>query len=108
MFDMGEMLKKAQQMQGEIKKVQGELAKQTFTTGVARGAVVVTVNGEMEILDVKIDPSIAPMNDSEKLASLVKAAVNEGMAKAKEFSAKKMNDAAGGFNIPGLSGLLGG
>ena len=108
MFDMGEMLKKAQQMQGEIKKVQGELAKQTFTTGVGRGAVVVTVNGEMEIVDVKIDASIAPMNDGEKLSALVKSAVNEGLVKAKEFAGKKMNDAAGGFNIPGLSGLLGG
>ena len=108
MFDMGEMLKKAQQMQGEIKKVQGELSKQTFTAGVSRGAVVVTVNGEMEIVDIKIDASIAPMNDSEKLSSLIRSAVNEGLAKAKQFAAKKMNDAAGGFNIPGLSGMLGG
>lgn len=108
MFDMGEMLKKAQQMQGEIKKVQGELSKQTFTTGAARGAVVVTVNGEMELVEVKIDPSIAPMADPEKLGSLIRSAANEGLGKAKDFAAKKMNEAAGGFNIPGLSGLLGG
>jgi len=107
-MDIGEIMKKAQQMQADMKKVQAELQNETFTAGVSRGAVTATVNGEMLIKEIKIDPSNAPMNDPQKLSEMIKTAVNEAIDKSKEQASKKMGRLAGGMNIPGLNGLMGG
>lgn len=107
MFDMGEMMKKAQQMQADMKKMQEELSNEVITTGAGKGAVLVTINGEMDIKMLAIDPNIAPMDDAKKLSEMVKFAVNEAIAKAKDSAAKKVGKMTGGMNIPGLSGLLG-
>ena len=106
-MDMGSMMKQAQQMQSEMKKIQEELKNEIITTGSGRGAVVVTINGVMEIKSLVIDSKIAPINEPEKLAELIKDAVNDAVAKSKDIAAKKMGRLAGGLNIPGLSGLLG-
>lgn len=108
MFDVQEMMKKMKDMQSDMKKIQDELANEVITTGAGRGAVLVTVNGEMDLQMLKIDPNLAPMDDAQKLAEMIKFAVNEAMSKAKDVAAKKMSKVAGGMNIPGLSGLLGG
>ncbi len=100
-------MKQAQQMQSEMKKMQEELKNEIITTGAGRGAVVVSINGEMEIKTLVIDAKIAPMNDGEKLAELIKFAVNDAVSKSKDIAAKKMSRVAGGLNIPGLSGLMG-
>lgn len=107
MFDMGEMIKKAQQMQSDMKKIQDELSNEVITTGAAKGAVLVTINGEMDIKMLKIDPAIAPMDDPKKLADMIMFAVNEAISKAKDTAAKKMGKVTGGMNIPGLKGLFG-
>ena len=106
-MDMGSMMKQAQQMQSEMKKMQEELKNEIITTGAGRGAVVVSINGEMEIKTLAIDPKLAPMNDTEKLSELIKFAVNDAVSKSKDTAAKKMSRLAGGLNIPGLSGLMG-
>lgn len=107
MFDMGEMMKKAQQMQSDMKEMQKELANEVITTGAGKGAVLVTINGEMDIKMLTIDPTLAPMDDAKKLAEMVKFAVNEAIGKAKDSAGRKMGKMTGGMNIPGLSGMLG-
>ncbi len=106
-MDLGNMMKQVQQMQSDMKKIQEDLKNEVVSTGAGRGAVVVTVSGEMELKSLVIDPKLAPMNDPAQLAELIKFAVNEGLAKSKESAAKKMGKIAGGLNIPGLSGMLG-
>lgn len=41
-------------------------------------------------------------DDVEMLEDLVRAAVNEGLEKAQEVAANKMNSLTGGLKIPGL------
>jgi hypothetical protein len=107
MVDLGNMMKQVQQMQSDMKKIQEELNSEIITTGSGRGAVIVSMNGEMELKELTIDPKLAPMEDHQQLSDMIKSAVNEALEKAKTTAAKKMSRVAGGLNIPGLSGLLG-
>jgi len=55
------------------------------------------VNGEMEIVELKIPPEINP----GKIESSVKDAVNRVMRTAKIDMAQKMSKITGGLQLPG-------
>ena len=65
---MQNMLKKARKMQEDLQKKQEELKKQTVDVSVGGGAVSLTMNGEKQIVALKIakdaidpeDPEIRP------------------------------------------------
>jgi DNA-binding YbaB/EbfC family protein len=67
--------------------------------------VTVEVNGQQEILSVKIDPEVIKPDEREMLEDLVLAAVNEGMRKAKDLIKEEMAKVAGGLSLPPGMGL---
>lgn len=89
---MGEMMKQAKAMKDAMAKVKCE--------GEA-GGVIVTVNGEMDILEVKIPPEVNVM----RAGNLVKEAANKALRSAKAEAAKMMQGLTGGLG--GLGGMLG-
>lgn len=86
---MGEVLRQAKQLKDELSKARYE--------GEA-GGVKVIINGEMEIVELKI-PQEANVS---KLESLIKDAVNRAMRQAKVDMAAKMSKVTGGLQLPGL------
>lgn len=78
------------------------------------GAVSAKVNGRMELISVKIDPKSLKPTDSggevdwELLEDLIVAAVNQGIAKAREAASESFSSSLGGMPMSGLSNLLGG
>ena len=58
MNNMGDLMKKAQQMQEEMKKAQEEAAKAEITGEAGAGLVKVTMNGRHDVRKVDIDPSL--------------------------------------------------
>ncbi len=106
-MDMQAMMKQMQKMQADMKDIQSELKAEIISTGAGRGAVLVSVNGDMEMKSLTIDPKLAPMDDPQRLAEMIMFATNEALSKSKESAAKKMGKIAGGLNIPGLNGMLG-
>lgn len=99
---MGNIVKQAQQMQQKMLKMQEELAQRTIEGSVGGGMVTVTVNGQHEVLRIKIDPQAVDPNDVEMLEDLILAGVNEAMRKAQEMIKEEMNKLTGGMRIPGL------
>ena len=99
---MGNIVKQAQQMQQKMLKMQEELAQRTVEASVGGGMVTVTVNGQHEVLRIKIDPQAVDPNDVEMLEDLILAGVNEAMRKAQEMIKEEMNKLTGGMRIPGL------
>lgn len=99
---MGNLLKQAQDMQGRIAKIQEELAHKTVEGSAGGGMVQVTVNGQFNLVSVKIEPSVISGDDKEMLQDLILAAVNDGMRKAREMVSTEMSKITGGFKIPGL------
>jgi DNA-binding YbaB/EbfC family protein len=96
-------MRQAQELQAKLAKAQQELAEATVEGSAGGGAVTVTVNGQQQILSVKIAPEAINPDDVEMLEDLVLAAVNEALTKAQEMGAKRMSKLTGGLNIPGLT-----
>ncbi len=99
---MGNLLKQAQDMQARMAKIQEELAQMTVDGSAGGGMVQVTVNGQLNLTTVKIEPSVIDANDKGMLEDLVLAAVNDAMRKAREMASAEMTKLTGGFKIPGL------
>src|ERR1700682_1947210 len=101
-----------QQMLSRLRQVQEDLQKQVNSVAVEAsaggGMVVVRMNGQKEVLDVKIEKEIFAGNDQEMLHDLVRAAVNEASRRVDYQLADKMKSLAGdipcmtGLKIPGL------
>ncbi len=105
MKELGNLLKQAQKVQEEMAKIQEELAQKKVEATSGGGMVTVEVNGQQEILSVKIDPEVIKPDDREMLEDLVLAAVNEGMRKAKDLIKEEMAKVAGGLSLPPGMGL---
>ena len=99
---MGNLLKQAQEMQTRMAKIQDELGQKTVEGSAGGGMVQVTVNGQLNLHAVKIDPTVVKAEEKEMLEDLILAAVNDGMRKAREMAAAEMSKITGGFKIPGL------
>ena len=99
---MGDLLKQAQEMQGRIAKIQEELGQKTVAGSAGGGMVQVTVNGQFNLTTVKIEPSVINPAEKEMLEDLIRAAVNDGMRKARDMVSTEMSKITGGFKIPGL------
>jgi nucleoid-associated protein EbfC len=76
--------------------------------GVAGGGLVTaTVNGQFEVVRVKIDKTVFDPNDVGMLEDLITAAINAAGAKVRETSKEKMQSVMGGMGgLPGMPGLF--
>ena len=102
MPNMGNLLKKAQQLQEKMAKLQEELSEKTVETSAGGGMVTVIATGKQEIASIKIDPEVVNQEDVEMLEDLVLAAVNDALFQAKQMVNEEMTKLTGGVTIPGL------
>jgi DNA-binding YbaB/EbfC family protein len=102
MPNMGNLLKKAQQLQEQMAKLQEELNEKTVETSAGGGMVTVVATGKQEIASIKIDPEVVNQDDIEMLEDLVLAAVNDALFQAKQMASEEMTKLTGGVSIPGL------
>ncbi|MGD9160945.1 MAG: YbaB/EbfC family nucleoid-associated protein [Desulfobacteraceae bacterium] len=104
--NMGNLMKQAQQFQNKMAKLQEELEKKTIEATSGGGMVTVVVNGQQELISIKIDPEVVDPEDIDMLQDLVLAAVNDGMARAKKMVNDEMGKLTGGLNLPNIPGLM--
>lgn len=96
-------LKQMQKMMQEtLAKIQQELAEAKIEGHGGGNKVTVVVNGQQEILSIKIDPGVVNPEEVDLLEDLVMVAVKEALDKSRELSAQKMGQLTGGLSIPGL------
>jgi DNA-binding YbaB/EbfC family protein len=88
--------------QEKMEQVQEELERRTVEASSGGGMVTVTVNGKLEVMDIKIDPQVLNFEDVGMLEDLIIAAVNDALRRAQELMAQELSKLAGGLNIPGL------
>lgn len=100
--NMGNLMKKAQQLQEKMAKLQEELGEKTVETSSGGGMVMVVANGKQEIISIKIDPEVVDTDDVEMLEDLVLAAVNDALYQAKQMVNEEMTKLTGGVKIPGI------
>jgi DNA-binding YbaB/EbfC family protein len=104
---MNAMMRQVQQMQAEMLKAQEQLKHETVEASAGGGMVTVTMTGELELKEIKIDPGAVDPEDVELLQDMVQAAVNEAVRSAQELAAQKMGAATGGLGGQGGLGGLG-
>ncbi len=104
--DMQSMMRQVQQMQAEMQKAQEELKNETVEASAGGGMVTAKVSGDLELLELRIDPDAVDPEDVELLQDMVQAAVNEALRSAQELAASKLGAATGGLGgglgLPGL------
>lgn len=102
MTDLGEMMRQAQEMRARFQRLQDELGDKTVEGSSGGGMVVATANGRQELVSVRIEKEVVSPDDIGLLQDLVRAAVNDALARSKEMAASEMAKIAGGILPPGL------
>jgi len=98
--DLPGLMRKAQEMQSQMKKVQEELAKKTITADAGGGMVQATVNGKLELTKLRIDKSKIDPNDTELLEDVIVAAVQAAQTRAMQSVQQEMQKMAGDMGLP--------
>ena len=104
MFDMMKMMGKLKDVQEEMKKAQASLSAITVESEAGAGMVKATVNGNKEVIDLQIDPTLFSEQDKDLAKDLIIAAINKGIQEAEEKGREHLKKATEGVipNIPGL------
>lgn len=107
MPDLNALMKQAQKLQGDVAKAQEELAQMQCDGAAGGGLVSATVNGQFEVVRVKIDKTVVDPNDVGMLEDLITAAINAAGAKVREETKTKMASVMGPLGgMPGMPGLF--
>ena len=93
--NMQQMMRQAQQMQ---EKMAQDIAQIKVTATAGGGMVTVAMDGQKNLLSVKIDPEVA--GDVEMLQDMIVAACSEAVKKVDEQSQSKMGGMLGGMGLP--------
>jgi nucleoid-associated protein EbfC len=93
--NMQQMMRQAQQMQ---EKMQQEIALIRVEATAGGGMVTVKVDGQKNLLSVKIEPEAA--TDLEMLQDMIVAAVSEGIKQVDAQVQQKMGGMLGGLGLP--------
>jgi nucleoid-associated protein EbfC len=93
------LMKQAQQMQENMKRLQEELASLEVEGQSGAGLVSVVMTCRHDVKRVRIDPSLLS-DDKDMLEDLVAAAVNDAVRKAEATTQEKMSSITSGLPLP--------
>ena len=96
---LGNMMKQAQQMQENMKKMQENLAEVEVEGVAGAGMVKVLMTCRNDVRRVTIDPSLMS-DDKDMLEDLIAAAMNDAVRKAEATTQEKMAGFTSGLNLP--------
>src|ERR1700689_3266875 len=100
-------VKALQQLLSQFRQVQENLQKQVESVHIEAsaggGMVVVKMNGQKQLTEVRIEPEIFAGKDVELLQVRVRAPANEANRRVDDELASQMKGIAGG--LPGIAGL---
>lgn len=99
---MGDLVRRAQEAQKNLAKVQEDLKGRVVDASSGGGAVTAFVNGRQELVKITIKPEVVDPGDVGMLEDLVAAAVREAVEKSKKMMQDEMGKAMGGLKVPGL------
>ena len=96
---LGDLLKKAQRMQEDMKAAQERLAQEEVLGESGGGMVKITMNGQHQVKRVEVDPSLLG-DDKEMLEDLLAAAFNSASQRVAEKAKENMAALTAGLPMP--------
>ena len=97
--NIGQMMKQAQAMQENLRRLQESLGAIDVEGQSGSGAVRVTMSCKHEVRRVAVDPAVAA-GDREMLEDLLVAAFNDAARKVEATVNEKMGGVAAGLGLP--------
>ena len=101
MNDFSKILNKAKELESNMKESREKIKKITAEGVAGGGNVKITLNGDNEIVEIKISKEIYNEN-LNILEDLIKAAHNNAKASLKSKTEEEISKLTGGFGIPGF------
>ena len=95
-------MRKAQEMRVRFQQLQEELGGKVVEGSAGGGMVVAAANGRQELVSVRIEKEVVSPDDVGMLQDLIRAAVNDALARSKEMAAAEMAKVTGGILPPGI------
>lgn len=102
MPDLGALMRQAQKMQADMARAQEEVAAMTCEGASGGGMVTATVNGQFDLVRIKLEPTVVDPADIGMLEDLITSAVNNAAAKMRELTKEKLAKVV----PPGLAGSM--
>ncbi len=101
---MLDKMKQLYDMQKKAKQIQKELKETEIEAKSGDGGVTVVFNGEVHIVDVKIDASLLAPEKKQLLEQAIKNTTAQAIAKAQAIAAVKAKGMMGdlGIKLPGM------
>ncbi len=93
------LMKQAQQMQDNLKRVQEQLGQVEVEGQAGAGLVKATVTCRNEVKRISIDPSLLT-DDRDMLEDLIVAALNDALRRAEQTSSERMGSVTAGLPLP--------
>jgi DNA-binding YbaB/EbfC family protein len=97
--NIGQLMKQAQMMQENMRKMQDELATVEVEGQSGAGMVKVVMTCKHEVKRIAIDPSLVG-DDREMLEDLVAAAFNDATRRVEQTVTEKMSGFTAGLGLP--------
>lgn len=104
---IGNLMRKAQEIQENLVKMQEEASRMTAEATSGGGMVTAVANGAGHLVSLAIDKEVINPDDAEMLQDLIVAAVNEAIKRAQEGVQQEMSKMTGGLQMPGMPDLGG-
>ena len=96
---LGDLMKKAQEMQQKLADMQEELANAEVSGESGAGLVKVILTGRHDVRSVRIDDSLLK-EDKEVLEDLIAAAMNDAVRRSESQKQEKMSELTAGIPLP--------
>ena len=94
--NIGKIMQLVSDMKTKMPEMKAKLEASTYTAQAGEGAVSVTVNGKLKLVDLTIDPAV----DVAMLEDYIKAAISTAQAQAAEAAEEAMKELTGGMDLP--------
>ena len=95
-MNLQNMMKQAQKMQSDLKKVEKELHNKVYVE--ENELVKVEINGKHQVLSIEIKE----IDDKEILGDMIVLALNKNIEKANQEHEEAIKSITGGMKIPGV------
>ncbi|MCQ9344112.1 YbaB/EbfC family nucleoid-associated protein [Corynebacterium sp. 153RC1] len=96
--DMSQILAQAQQMQAQLEAAQQEILATVVSGSAGNNLVSVELQGNGQVVAVRIDPQVVDPQDVETLQDLVIGAFNDAHANLAQLAEQKMGPLSQGFD----------
>jgi DNA-binding YbaB/EbfC family protein len=90
------------QAQKASEQIQNRMRDTIVEASAGGGTVTVKMNGQKQLLSVKIDPEVVKAGDVEMLQDLIVAACNEGVRRAEDALRSQLGGMLGDIKLPGF------